>query len=241
MNEKVNSQKTTTIIFNWILGRMNSNSGQLKLPFVCSRVSITLMKLASPQLMLLVDGSRVASIWFVHFLIDNYRPTPDWVSSITKDTIKQFIYIATMTPFQLIIHPMCTFSVIRSQSWKFCWSAGHLKYNIAPKPRVLHSSGFHLLSVPRVNIHAGTRIFSVVDNILWNTHPGHVKSSNSIVSFRHPLKKKKLTFLNSLILSIWSFVDELCNVPGLWIWPTSVLGTPLSSIIFEDIGAIEVS
>jgi len=43
--------------------------------------------------------------------------------------------------------------------------------------REFSSSGFHLLSVPSVKTHAGTRAFSE-----------HVKSSNSIVYFRHQLK-----------------------------------------------------
>jgi len=33
--------------------------------------------------------------------------------------------------------------------------------SLAPKPRELHSSGFHLLSVPRVKTRAGTCVFSV--------------------------------------------------------------------------------
>jgi len=60
--------------------------------------------------------------------------------------------------------------------------------SLAPKPKELRSSGFHLLSVPRVKTHAGVRTFSVAVPTLWNSLSEHIKSSNSIVSFRHYLK-----------------------------------------------------
>ena len=56
--------------------------------------------------------------------------------------------------------------------------------SLAPKPKELRSSGFHL-SVFRVKTHV---FFSVAVPTLWNSLPGHFKSSNSIVSFRHHLK-----------------------------------------------------
>ena len=59
---------------------------------------------------------------------------------------------------------------------------------LAPKPRELGSSGFHLLSVPRVKTNVETRAFSVAVLTLWNSLSEHVKSSNSIVTFRHRLK-----------------------------------------------------
>ena len=72
-------------------------------------------------------------------------------------------------------------------------SSGELSYlfsmpSLSPKPRELRSSGFHLFSVPRVETHAGIRAFSVAVPTLWNSLSEHVKSSNSIVSFRHHLK-----------------------------------------------------
>jgi len=60
-------------------------------------------------------------------------------------------------------------------------------FSVATKFRELHSSGFQLLSVPRVKTHAGTRVLVAVPNF-WNLLSEHVKSSNSIVSFRHHLK-----------------------------------------------------
>ena len=60
--------------------------------------------------------------------------------------------------------------------------------SLAPKPRELHSSGFHLSSVPRVTTLAGTHAFSVAVPTLWNSLSEHVKSSNKIVSFCHHLK-----------------------------------------------------
>ena len=38
---------------------------------------------------------------------------------------------------------------------------------LACNPRGLRSSGVHLLSVPRVKLHAGTRVFSVAVPTLW--------------------------------------------------------------------------
>jgi len=60
--------------------------------------------------------------------------------------------------------------------------------SLALKPREIRSSGFHMLSVPRVKTHAGTRASSDAVPTLWNLLSDHVKSSNSIVSFRHHLK-----------------------------------------------------
>ena len=66
--------------------------------------------------------------------------------------------------------------------------------SLAPKPKKLHSSGFHLFSVSRVKIHVGTGVFSVAVLTLWNLFPEHVKSSNSIVFFRHYLKTHLFRF-----------------------------------------------
>ena len=60
--------------------------------------------------------------------------------------------------------------------------------SLTPKPRKLHSSGVHLLSVLSVKTHAGTRAFSVAVPALWNSLPELVNLSNSIVSFRQHLK-----------------------------------------------------
>ena len=60
--------------------------------------------------------------------------------------------------------------------------------SVAPKPRALCSSGFHLFSVPRVKTHAGTRAFLVALPSPWNSLLEHVTSSISIVSFCHHLK-----------------------------------------------------
>jgi len=62
--------------------------------------------------------------------------------------------------------------------------------SLAPKPRELRSSGFHLLYVPRIETHAETRTFSVAVPTLWNSLSEHVKSSNIIVSFHHHLKTR---------------------------------------------------
>ena len=43
-----------------------------------------------------------------------------------------------------------------------------------------------------VKTQAGTRAFSVAVPTLWNSIPGHVKSSNGIVSFGHHLKTRAL-------------------------------------------------
>jgi len=105
------------------------------------------------------------------------------------------------------------------------------------KPRELRSSSFQLLSVLSVKSLAETRAFSVVVPTLRNSLSEHVKSSNSIVSFHHHLKTHLFRLVYPFHLII---VDELCIIPGLWVCPIPPLGAPLSSILFEDIGAIEV-
>ena len=89
--------------------------------------------------------------------------------------------------------------------------------SLAPKPRELRSSGFHLLSVPRVKTHAGTRAFSVAVPTLWNSLSEHVKSSNSIVYFHHQIKTHlfKLAYLskvytqsNHLSMNYASYLDK---------------------------------
>ena len=89
--------------------------------------------------------------------------------------------------------------------------------SLAPKPRELRSSGFHLLSVPRVKTHAGTRAFSVAVPTLWNSLSEHVKSSNSIVYFHHQMKTHlfKLAYLskvytqsNHLSMNYASYLDK---------------------------------
>jgi len=52
-----------------------------------------------------------------------------------------------------------------------------------PSPESSIHLVFHLLFIPRVKTHAGTRAFSVDVPTLWNSLPEHVMSSNSIVSF----------------------------------------------------------
>jgi len=70
--------------------------------------------------------------------------------------------------------------------WRTFISIFHV--SLAPKPKGLRSSGFHLLSVPRIKPHAGTRVFSIPATTLRNSLSEHVRSQNSTVSFRHHLK-----------------------------------------------------
>jgi len=51
------------------------------------------------------------------------------------------------------------------------------RVSLAPKPKELRSSDFHLLSISRVKTHVGARAFSVAVPTLWNSFPEHVKSS----------------------------------------------------------------
>ena len=85
-----------------------------------------------------------------------------------------------------IIFKLCTiaYQTLSSGETSYLFSM----FALAPKPRELTSSSFHLLSVPSVKTHIETRAFSVAVPTLWNTLPEHVESSNSIVSFRHHLK-----------------------------------------------------
>jgi hypothetical protein len=85
-----------------------------------------------------------------------------------------------------IIFKLCTiaYQILSSREPSYLFSV----LSLASKPSEFSSSGFHLLSVPRVKTHVGTRAFSVAVPTLWNSLPKHVESSNSIVSFRHHLK-----------------------------------------------------
>ena len=106
-----------------------------------------------------------------------------------------------MMNFQLNVVPTAQYLII----FKLCAivyqiiSYGEASYLFSvlspvPKPRVLRSSDFHLFSVPRIKTHAETRAFSVTVPTLWNSLPGHDKTSNSIVSFRHHLKTHLFNF-----------------------------------------------
>ena len=60
------------------------------------------------------------------------------------------------------------------------FSSGELSYlcsrsSLAPKPRVLRPSSFHLLSVSQVKSHATTHAFSVAVPTLWNALTEHIK------------------------------------------------------------------
>jgi len=112
--------------------------------------------------------------------------------------------------------------------------------SLSLKLRELRSSGFHLLSVPRVKPHAGTRPLSVAVPTLWNSLSERVTSSNSIDSFRYHLKTHFVRLLPTFLFHL-IIVDEFCIVHGLWVCPNLVLGgaTQLDSFR-EDIGAVEV-
>ena len=72
------------------------------------------------------------------------------------------------------------------QTMHYCTSnilAGEPSYlfhmlSLTPKPRELRSSGFHLLFVPRVKTHCGTRVVSVDVLTLWNSLSEQVTTSN---------------------------------------------------------------
>ena len=73
----------------------------------------------------------------------------------------------------------------------------------ASKLRGLRSTGFHFLSVPTVKTHAGARDFSDAVPTLWNSLHEHVKSSNSIFSFRYHLENTRTcarTHTNTVIV-----------------------------------------
>ena len=91
-----------------------------------------------------------------------------------KVTLSVFIFKCCTIAYQSLSsgESLCLFSML----------------SLAPKPGDLHSSGFHLLSVPRVKTHVETHAFLVAVPTLWNSLSEHVKSSNSIVSFCHHLK-----------------------------------------------------
>ena len=101
--------------------------------------------------------------------------------------------------------------------------------SLAPKPRELRASGFHLLSVPRVKTHVVTRAFQLQSLLFRNRSLNKLTLQIawflSFVIWKH-------TFSDSLILPNFPFhlsiVDELFIVPRLWVSPTPVLGVPLS-------------
>jgi len=104
-----------------------------------------------------------------------------------------------------IIFKICTiiYQTLSSEEPSYIFSM----LSLAPKPRELRSSGFHLLSVPRDKTHAGIHAFSVAVPALWNSLLEHVKSSNSIISFRHHLKN---TFSDLLIPYKFLFHPIIC-------------------------------
>jgi len=90
--------------------------------------------------------------------------------------------ISSLAPYSISHHfQICTIAYQTLSSGKLSYLCSML--SLAPKPGELCSSGFHLLSVPRVKTHAGTPAFSVDVPTLWNLLSEHVMSSNSIVSF----------------------------------------------------------
>ena len=121
-----------------------------------------------------------------------------------------------MTPYSMYHHfQLCiiTYQTLSYGEHSYLFLMLSIGYN----PRELRSSGFHLFYVPRVKTHGGIRVFLVVVPTLWNLLSEHVKSSNSIFSFRHHLK---FTFSDSMILSKLPFhlniVDELDFFRGYW-------------------------
>jgi hypothetical protein len=83
--------------------------------------------------------------------------------------------------------------------------------------------------------------FSIPVPTFWNSLSEHVKLLNSSFfpsPFENSSFQTRLSFLSVPFHLI--IVDEHCIVPEQSVCPTPVLGAPLGSIIFEDIGAIEV-
>ena len=112
-----------------------------------------------------------------------------------------------------------------------CWSAQ------------MSTSGFHLLSVPRGQTHAGTAVFfSVAVPSLWNSLHEHVKSSNSMVSSHHHLKTHLFRLAYPSLVSIAS--DHLLMNFAFYldyeIAQTAVLAASVSSILFKDVGAMKM-
>jgi len=92
--------------------------------------------------------------------------------------------------------------------------------SLTPKPREFRSSVFFTSVCSQGKIQAGTRVIFSCRAYFWNSLPEHVKSSNSIVSFRHHLKTHHFQSSLSLLCflsfhSIRLFVDEICIVPRL--------------------------
>ena len=101
--------------------------------------------------------------------------------------------------------------------FKRCTIADQTPSSGETKPRELRSSGFYLLSVPRIKTHAGTRAFSVAVPTLWNSLSEHyVIKQHSLL----PSPSDNSSFQTCLSLlsflsfnCIRSFVDEFCIVP----------------------------
>jgi len=70
--------------------------------------------------------------------------------------------------------------------------------SLTPKPIELRSFGFHLLSIPKVKTHAGTRAYSVAFPTLWNSLSEHVKASNNKSPFENSPFQICLSFLSFL-------------------------------------------
>jgi len=110
-----------------------------------------------------------------------------------------------------IVFKLCSivYQTISSEEPSYLFSM----LSLAPKPRELCSSGFHLLFVPRVKTHMPFQL-------LFGTHSLNTLS-HQIASFLS-FTIWKLTFQTRLSLlsfhCIWSFVDESCIIPWLSDW-----------------------
>ena len=85
---------------------------------------------------------------------------------------------------------------------------------LAPKPRVLCSSSFHLLSVPRVKTRAGTcALFSCFPCNSLEFTTEHLKSSLSF--FPSPFKSHPFRLAYKSLLS-FHCIRSFCIIPWLW-------------------------
>ena len=139
-----------------------------------------------------------------------------------------------------ISHHFQTLHYCLSNSF-FCWTIISISHDFSSTQSQIASFIWFSLVVfsQGYNSYWDSYFFSCCPYSLEST-PEHVTSSNGIVSFRHHLKthlfRLGLSFLSFNL--IWWFVDELCIIPGLLVFPTPVVGALLISILFEDIGAI---
>ena len=141
--------------------------------------------------------------------------------------------------------PMTTIALI---------SSTRLEINIAPNwPMMTVTFWRSLIQNSGLQYHP-VRSSTLLLNLASRHSNGQYNVIGILISLRLNYRVSLYTFCIQLVSLFWTHFNKfitcvclntnasvlVCIVPGLWVCPTPVLGVPLSCILFDDIGAIEV-